>query len=80
MKSVDETRTESSEDLEDQAARQRPIKREPEENTTPVTGQQPTGQQTNLQGPQGPQGPGSPVTQTPTEENRRRGKTEQVCA
>ncbi|XP_022649158.1 zinc finger protein 865-like isoform X1 [Varroa destructor] len=72
VKSVDETRTESSEDLEDQAARQRPIKREPEENTTPVTGQQPTGQQTNLQGPQGPQGPGSPVTQTPTEENRRR--------
>ncbi|OQR71356.1 hypothetical protein BIW11_01511 [Tropilaelaps mercedesae] len=70
-KSVDETRTESSEDLED-AARHRPIKREPEEGTTTTIGHQTMGQQTSMQGPQGPQGPGSPVMQLPTEELKKK--------
>lgn len=73
-KSVDETRTESSEDLED-GSRQRQIKREPEEANNASHEQQPLSQQTAMQGLAGLQGgPGSPVMQLPTEELKKKGE------
>lgn len=73
-KSLDETRTESSEDLED-GARQRPIKREPEEANNTTIDQQPLPQQTPVQGLPGLQGgPGSPVMQLPAEELKKKGE------